>query len=102
MDVRLLCVLCKWLSLRRADHSFSRVLPGCVCACARVCVCLIVSVHLIMCDLETSTMKWLSSEFGCCITEKNTIYIYIYSILFCGATVYIYIYIYKLKKYPSG
>ena len=36
------CVMCRQRSPRRADHYFSRVLPGvcgCVCVCMCVCVC---------------------------------------------------------------
>jgi hypothetical protein len=45
--------------LQRADPSFSGVLPV-------VCVCLIV------CDLETSIMRWPRRDFGCCtIVEKE-------------------------------
>jgi hypothetical protein len=40
--------------VRRADHSFRGVLP---------CVCLIV------CDLETSTIRRPRPDFGCCATK---------------------------------
>ena len=42
VDVRLLCLLCRYRPLRRADHSYR---GGLLCVC--VCVCLIV------CDTET-------------------------------------------------
>jgi hypothetical protein len=54
------CVLCREWLMRRADHSFRGVLPV-VC----VCVCLIV------CDLETSTVRRPRPELGRWATEKN-------------------------------
>ena len=45
MVVRLECLLCKQRPLRRADHSFSKVLTVvCVCVCAFVCACVCVFV----------------------------------------------------------
>jgi hypothetical protein len=59
MDVHLVCcVLCKQWPLQQADHSFKWALLG-------VCVCLIV------CDLETSTMRRPRAELDCCIAEKE-------------------------------
>ena len=55
-DVLFFCLLL----LRRADHSFRRVL-SCVC----VCVCVIV------CDLEILTMRRPRPMLGCSTTEKN-------------------------------
>jgi hypothetical protein len=52
------CVLCRQQPLRRADHSCREALPG-------VWVCLIV------CDLETSTMRRPRSEVGCCATGRK-------------------------------
>jgi len=49
-------VLCRQRPVRRADHSIRGVLPG---------VCLIV------CVLETSTMRRPRPDLGCCGTEKN-------------------------------
>jgi hypothetical protein len=34
-----------------------------------VCVCM--HVCLILCDLQTLTMKWPGPESGCCATETN-------------------------------
>ena len=45
-------------SVRGADRSFRDVLPG-------VLVCLIV------CDLETLTMRWPRTEMDCCATGKK-------------------------------
>ena len=39
MDVRPLCLLCRYRPLQRADHSYRGVLP-CVCVCV-VCVCVL-------------------------------------------------------------
>jgi hypothetical protein len=59
MHVRLLCLLCFVGSglcdglITRSEESY------------RVCVCLIV------CDLETSTVRRPRTEFGCCAAENN-------------------------------
>jgi hypothetical protein len=65
MDVLFLCMLCRYWSLRLADHSFRGVLL-CVCNCVCVCVC----VCKIVCDIETATMRRPSPELGCCGAEK--------------------------------
>jgi hypothetical protein len=51
-------VLCRQRCVRRADHSTRGVLPG---------VCLIV------CGLETSTMRRPRPDLGCCSTEKKMV-----------------------------
>ena len=58
MVVRLECLLCKQRPLRRADHSFRKVLTVvCVCVSVRLSVRVCVCVCLSVCDIETATMK---------------------------------------------
>ena len=60
MDVRLLCLLCAVQVTASATHwSFvTGVLPG-------------VCMSVIVCDLETSTMRRSRHEVGCCGTERK-------------------------------
>jgi len=44
--------------MRGADHLFGGVLPG-------LCVCLIV------CDVETSTVRWPKPDLGSCAAEEK-------------------------------
>jgi len=50
------CVLCRKRSLRRADHPSREILPG-------LCMCLIV------CDVDTSTVKRPRRVVSCCASE---------------------------------
>jgi hypothetical protein len=65
---RMCCVLCRKRSLRRADHSFRGVLLN---VCLSVCVC----VYLIVCHLETSTVRRSRFELGRSGPGKKELYI---------------------------
>ena len=68
--VSCVCVLYKLRPLRRADHSFRGILPIlCVCVCVYVCVC--EWVCLIVCDVETSTMRRSGHKLISCATKRS-------------------------------
>ena len=62
------CALCRWRHMRRADHSFRRVLPG-VCVCVCVCLCVCACVSSCMCDQGISTLRQPMPEISCCARE---------------------------------
>jgi hypothetical protein len=100
------CVPCVgsglWDELISRSGDFYRV---CVCVCVSncvcVCVCVCVCLCLIVCDLETSAVRWPCSQLGCCATEKKLLYSFNYShilsiIVQQDATMYSLLYFCKL------
>jgi hypothetical protein len=53
-----------------AEKSYLVFVCVCVCVRARVCVCVFVFVCLIVCDLESSALRWPMPDLGCCATKK--------------------------------